>query len=547
MEPPVLAVPDRPQVFKHILAPAPITMKPYSLIFSSEAVEEQFALSRFRAACRPFVGFCGVTILLCVLAALLHPDFAEGYIITIITYSVIIAARLHLDSMSDQRAARVRFGRGLFWWGSIIWVFTILHLNTNPPEPSGALIAVVVSILWSGVPVYLRLTAFDKTYYAPPLLVDALGVGLLPNWSVLGRPAETICVYGALLIGELIGYTLEQHVRKGWLQVQELLADKSQLNELRALLARIDVVRAFDVNGWEAAGVLGRGRYGLAILLRDASSGSLCVSKKIATEGMDDEGFEVLANEMRVASSLDHPYLIAFKGFYISDTAACCLVFEYAGGGTLQQIIDKHARRKAEEEYEDDESDSSFKRRQEREGRAGFETAVIRNWILQMSKALIYMHERRVVHRDVKASNIFLSNDLTTTKLGDFGISKVMTSVSSAGHTVCGTPSYMCPEVLRGEGCGPPGDVWALGVVLFQLLALRVPFKPPAHAHAYALMMLITKFDGTLDEDATLAIESCGHPDALRRLASGGSMLHPQPTERTALEEVVAVLEAVTE
>ena len=94
---------------------------------------------------------------------------------------------------------------------------------------------------------------------------------------------------------------------------------------------------------------------------------------------MDDEGFEVLANEMRVASSLDHPYLIAFKGFYISDTAACCLVFEYAGGGTLQQIIDKHARRKAEEEYEDDESDSSFKRRQERDGRAGFETAVIRN------------------------------------------------------------------------------------------------------------------------------------------------------------------------
>ena len=254
MEPPVLAVPDRPQVFKHILAPAPITMKPYSLIFSSEAVEEQFALSRFRAACRPFVGFCGVTILLCVLAALLHPDFAEGYTIAIITYSVIIAARLHLDSMSDQHAARVRFGRGLFWWGSIIWVFTILHLNTNPPEPSGALIAVVVSILWSGVPVYLRLTAFDKTYYAPTLLVDALGVGLLPNWSVLGRPAETICVYGALLIGELIGYTLEQHVRKGWLQVQELLADKSQLNELRALLARIDVVRAFDVNGWEAAG-----------------------------------------------------------------------------------------------------------------------------------------------------------------------------------------------------------------------------------------------------------------------------------------------------
>ena len=104
--------------------------------------------------------------------------------------------------------------------------------------------------------------------------------------------------------------------------------------------------------------------------------------------GLDEEYLEVLANEMRVASTLAHPHLIAFKGYYISDTAACCLVFGYEGGGTLQQDVDWRAR----------------------EGQP-FATADVRRWLGQLASALLYMHARRTVHRDVKASNIFLSQD----------------------------------------------------------------------------------------------------------------------------------------
>ena len=166
----------------------------------------------------------------------------------------------------------------------------------------------------------------------------------LPTWSTLGRPAEPLGVLAGLVIGDLVGFTLEHHGRKDWLarqQLQEMSAEASSLPELRALLDHVDGVQRFDVRGWERVCVLGRGRYGVAVLLRSQEDvQKACVSKKIATDGMGAEELEVIANEMQVAGSLDHPFLIPFWGYYIDDASACCLVFEYAPGGTLQQLIE---------------------------------------------------------------------------------------------------------------------------------------------------------------------------------------------------------------
>lgn len=68
------------------------------------------------------------------------------------------------------------------------------------------------------------------------------------------------------------------------------------------------------------------------------------------------------------------------------------------------------------------------------------------NWFVQICLALQYIHSRKVLHRDIKSSNIFLTGN-NTVKLGDFGISRVLTNSVQAANTVVGTPYYMSPEI----------------------------------------------------------------------------------------------------
>ena len=80
------------------------------------------------------------------------------------------------------------------------------------------------------------------------------------------------------------------------------------------------------------------------------------------------------------------------------------------------------------------------------------------------------------MHRDIKALNVFLtSNDIV--KLGDFGIARVMASTSEMAATVVGTPYYLSPEIVQNNTYDNKSDVWSIGVLLYELCALRPPFN----------------------------------------------------------------------
>jgi len=135
---------------------------------------------------------------------------------------------------------------------------------------------------------------------------------------------------------------------------------------------------------------------------------------------------------------------------------------------------------------------------------------LIGRWLKQILEALSYLHSRGVVHRDLKTSNVFLKDSWATALLGDFGISAVLAR-STFTKTCAGTPAYMSPEAVRSERYGMAVDVWAVGIILYELLALQLPFVG-------TLVALIYKICCTEAREAPL--KEAGYSDGMISLVS---------------------------
>ena len=105
-----------------------------------------------------------------------------------------------------------------------------------------------------------------------------------------------------------------------------------------------------------------------------------------------------------------------------------------------------------------------------------FPEELILNWFIQILLALRYIHRFNVIHRDLKASNIFLSSD-GSLKIGDFGIAKILEEKFESAQTVVGTPYYMSPEIFMGNQYSSKADVWSIGCILYELCTLEHIFK----------------------------------------------------------------------
>ena len=104
-----------------------------------------------------------------------------------------------------------------------------------------------------------------------------------------------------------------------------------------------------------------------------------------------------------------------------------------------------------------------------------FSETEIMNWFVQLCLSLEYVHSRKILHRDLKTNNVFVTAE-NNVKLGDFGISKVLEKTSDHAQTVNGTPYYMSPEVCQNMPYTYQADIWALGVILYELCTLKRPF-----------------------------------------------------------------------
>lgn len=274
------------------------------------------------------------------------------------------------------------------------------------------------------------------------------------------------------------------------------------------------VVPQRPYRGAEVVKKLGRGSSGDVFLVRlDGGAGNtpLAVCKRCSfDEELSDEQKHELYNEIRILSSLCHEHIVRYLHSE-RQGAELCIYMEYCEGGTLAQAIRKRAGRP-------------------------FDTAQVLRWLKQLASALSYVHDDCVLHRDLKTANVFLSagGDI---KLGDFGLSRALSTYTHFASTIVGTPYYMAPEVIASESYAHPADCWALGVILFEMLTLRRPFDGE---HLGSIVSRISR--GEYDE-AALRNAKDPHgaplPASLVRLASRDGLLQPDPERRTRLEEVL--------
>jgi NIMA (never in mitosis gene a)-related kinase len=108
-----------------------------------------------------------------------------------------------------------------------------------------------------------------------------------------------------------------------------------------------------------------------------------------------------------------------------------------------------------------------------------FSEAQILEWFTQICLGLKHIHDRKILHRDLKGQNIFLTSK-GIVKIGDFGIAKVLANTMQNARTVVGTPYYLSPEIVNSKPYNFKSDMWSMGVILYELCALKPPFDAPS-------------------------------------------------------------------
>ena len=205
---------------------------------------------------------------------------------------------------------------------------------------------------------------------------------------------------------------------------------------------------------YEIIRIAGRGAFGTAYLARRNSDGKEVIIKKIQMDQMTSGDRQSILTEIKVLAMLHHPNVIEYFENFLQDKAMM-IVMEYAAGGTLYDYLE--TRRREGKHLEEEE---------------------IAHLFAQIVLAMYYVHQNQILHRDLKSENIFLTRSLDHVKIGDFGISKILSSKSKA-LTVVGTPCYISPELCEGKPYNTKSDVWALGCILYELCSLKRAFIAP--------------------------------------------------------------------
>jgi NIMA (never in mitosis gene a)-related kinase 1/4/5 len=195
---------------------------------------------------------------------------------------------------------------------------------------------------------------------------------------------------------------------------------------------------------------IGSGSFGTAQLATSKSNGEEVVVKMIDLSSMSDDEKRSAKREASILGALHHPCVLSHIETF-EDSGFLCIITEYCANGDLGALVESRKGRLMKE---------------------GF----ILDIFVQISLAMLYCHKKRVLHRDLKLGNIFLTHE-GLVKLGDFGIARVLKNTLELARTQVGTPYYLSPEICEGKPYSHRSDVWSSGILLYELCCQKHAFE----------------------------------------------------------------------
>ncbi|KAL2719422.1 serine/threonine-protein kinase polo [Vespula squamosa] len=230
----------------------------------------------------------------------------------------------------------------------------------------------------------------------------------------------------------------------------------------------------------------GKGGFARCYEIRESKSHHVfagkIVSKSIMTKSNQREK---MTQEIAIHQSLNHRNIVGFYGFF-DDAQNIYIILELCRKRSMMEL---HKRRKALSECE------------------------TRYYMKQILEGVHYLHQNRIIHRDLKLGNLFLNDDLQV-KIGDFGLATRLEHDGERKKTLCGTPNYIAPEILTKAGHSYEVDVWSIGCIMYTLLVGKPPFetsslketynrikqvqyRTPSHLSKPAMAMITSMLQGT--------------------------------------------------
>jgi polo-like kinase 1 len=247
--------------------------------------------------------------------------------------------------------------------------------------------------------------------------------------------------------------------------------------------------------------LLGKGGFAKCYEFTCSDTKKISASKVVSKSSLvKSRAKQKLISEIKIHKSLHHPSIVGFE-HYFEDTENVYILLEMCHNQSLNELL---KRRKRLTEIE------------------------VQCYLVQMIKALKYLHSHRVIHRDLKLGNLFLTDKMEL-KVGDFGLATKLEFEGERKRTVCGTPNYIAPEILDGKtGHSYEVDIWSLGVICYTLIIGKPPFETQDVKTTYKRIKMNAY---TFPEGAVIS-------DAGKSLIT--EILNTDPQKRPGLDQILA-------
>lgn len=260
---------------------------------------------------------------------------------------------------------------------------------------------------------------------------------------------------------------------------------------------------------------IGQGSFATVYRARHQTTNALVAIKSVSLNLLSAKLLSNLDSEIAILRTLQHPHIVSLKDC-IKTSHHIHLIMEYCSSGDLSNYIKTSQA-------------AGYPA-------SGLDPTLVRGLLAQLASSLRFLRERNLIHRDVKPQNLLLhpSSDpnLPILKLADFGFARSLPSTSLA-ETLCGSPLYMAPEILRYEKYDAKADLWSVGTVLFEMCCGKPPFRASNHV------------------ELLRRIEKCGDnvifPDSIsadiKSLLSG--LLRKNPADRIGFDKFFAMVSEI--